>query len=204
MKRMPQSGEIYYHFKKKLCQIIAIAEHSETREQMVIYQALQGDYGIYAYPLELFVDEVDHEKYPNVTQNYRFTKVKMHEDGSFILVEESPEVQTKQTSGSMPERTSSESFKHTAAANVRPVSSDKRKETETADDLLMRFLDAETMEEKYQVLVSMHDVITDRLIDNMAVVMDVVIPDGELVKRYDSLKYAVRTRQKYEFTNRLR
>lgn len=204
MKRMPQSGEIYYHFKKKLCQIIAIAEHSETREQMVIYQALQGDYGIYAHPFETFVDEVDHEKYPDVTQNYRFTKVKMHEDGTFILVEESPEAQTKQPSESMPERTSSESFKHAAAANVRPVSSDKRKDTETADELLMKFLDAETMEEKYQVLVSMHDVITDRLIDNMAVVMDVVIPDGELVKRYDSLKYAVRTRQKYEFTNRLR
>ena len=73
-------------------------------------------------------------------------------------------------------------------------------ENKSAEDKLMAFFDAETMEEKYQILLGMRDVLNDRMVNNMAVVLDVVIEEGPLEQRYEELKSCVRTFQKYECT----
>ena len=219
MDRTVRTGEIYRHFKNKMYKIVGVASHSETGQELVIYEALYGTYGMYARPLDMFVSEVDHDKYPEVTQKYRFEKVNVvaKSDGSVSItsaendyvsepVWKGPEVKVEPIAldkASRDKETIDEALIDKATWEEEPAPESTCQE-QGVDPKLLEFLDAESFDEKYNVLVSMRDTITDQMIDNIAVVMDLVIPEGELTKRYDNLKAAIRTRQHYEFSNRLR
>ena len=81
------AGDIVQHFKRELLseeeragnmylyEIVGVALHSETREPMMVYRPLYDDGGLYVRPLDMFLSEVDHEKYPQVRQKYRFERV---------------------------------------------------------------------------------------------------------------------------------
>ena len=198
----PLPGEKYLHFKKKLYQIIAVAKHSETMEPYVVYQALYGDFGVYIRPYDMFVSEVDHEKYPEVTQKYRFAYVD-HTKNETLRTERAehkkmPVNQNVEQQENVPDVTAAVSTAELQEQNMVQRESDVE---EQIDPWLLRFLDTDTMEEKYQIVCDIKNDITDRLIDDLAVAVDVVIPEGKLSDRYEQLKYCIRTRQKYEQTS---
>lgn len=63
---------IYKHFKGDYYLVEDIAKDSETQKEMVVYRRLYGNGDLWIRPKEMFLSEVDHEKYPNVKQKYRF------------------------------------------------------------------------------------------------------------------------------------
>ena len=71
-KREVKIHGIYRHFKGNFYLVEDIAYHSETQEKMVIYRALYGNNKLWCRPYNLFLEKVDHQKYPNVKQKYRF------------------------------------------------------------------------------------------------------------------------------------
>lgn len=89
MEERLKVGDIVKHFKREtldnpgslyIYKILNIAENTESHERLVIYQAMYENdamnvhFGVYARPYDMFMSEVDHEKYPNIKQKYRFEK----------------------------------------------------------------------------------------------------------------------------------
>lgn len=199
MREIPRPFQQYMHFKGKKYQILAIAKHSETMQQMVVYQAMYGDNGIYVRPLDMFLSEVDHVKYPDVKQKYRFAHIGVDE----VVLEDAPisfVSLDKEQDNDMSKEASSLQPQETKKA----VREEKHKEDEQEqlqlDPLLLEFLDANTTEDRINILTGLHARITHEMINTIAVVLDLDVPDGDLEDRYAQVKYALFTKKKYEGT----
>lgn len=198
MERRPVPGEFYRHFKNKYYQIIGIAKYSETKEEMVVYQALYDDFGMYVRPLWMFVSEVDHIKYPTVTQKYRFEKVEASEIGKIV----DTGYQAVQTH-TFPEVTVKEDIapKMEAVAPKMEVKTQEEIDEDGAiNPILMQFLEEETYDDKLKYLNVVQKKLTDDVIDAMAASIDVVVPEGDIDSRYQSLKSCLVAHAKYEIT----
>ena len=196
MREIPKPFEIYKHFKGMLYQIQGIAKHSETGEAMVVYQQLYAPFGLYVRPLSMFLSEVDHEKYPSVTQKYRFEKIQAP---AFEItvgegVEESNEVKKVEVKK---EEIRKEEVKNEPQIEMTQASENPELE------LLEPFLDADTYEEKLEILAMLKPSLTDSMIDTMAVCLDVEVKPGDLEARYAELKNCLLTMEHFE-CNRLR
>lgn len=178
--REPVVGGFYRHFKDKLYQVTGIAYHSETKEKMVVYQALYGDFSLYVRPFDMFMSEVDHAKYPDVVQKYRFEQVFPENFEAGVKTEAVKELQNAQ------EKESSDDTNEESTEQINPV--------------LEAFLDAETYVKKLEVLQENSGIITDKMIDAMAASMDIEVEQADIAARIKSLKNCINAHAKYECT----
>lgn len=197
-RKGPMQGEIYRHFKNKLYQIVGLASHSETGEKLVIYQALYGEFGMCARPYDMFMSEVDHEKYPEVKQKYRFEKIGMAGNMQFDVIEKSDNTKDKLNEDKKETVNNTTNIDKKVENNV--VEEQNISEEGLPNPDLIAFLDAETFDEKYKLLVAMRPRITDRLINDFAASIDVTVEEGDLESRFRSLLYCVKKRDEFEVT----
>ena len=220
MTFIPKPHEIYKHFKGNLYQIVTIAQHSETGEQLVIYQAMYGEFKIYARPLAMFTSEVDKVKYPEVQQRFRFelqgadadrqTRESDAAHGAQAATWAAPTataqtaIQTAQAATqTAPTATVQDAATVAAQATAQPASVETQPEEPTLDPLVLEFLDADSYEQKLNILAGLHHRITDEMITTMAIACDIEVNDGETEERYEELKNCLLTMEKFE-CNRLR
>lgn len=173
--RIPKKGEIYRHFKGNLYEIVLIARDSETLEEKVVYKEVDGE-SAYVRSLPMFVSLVDKEKYPNVTQEFRFEIVQ--------------DAEVSQNAS----REASDAF----------VNADTKSEEKISEhDMIMEYLEQETVSEKIDYLIRAKDRITDTFVSVVAQSLDFAENEGELLDRYDAILRFLRTVARYE-SGRLR
>nr|WP_051538101.1 DUF1653 domain-containing protein [Butyrivibrio proteoclasticus] len=217
----PRPQELYRHFKGNLYQIVTVATHSETREEMVVYQALYGDYRCYVRPLDMFMSDVDRVKYPDVKQKKRFEKI----DPATLAPVQQPEVKKETTEAEMdrvvkpsihietgsvkapeerPERTSViKPLEPTEPSEYMKKTVDEEAEELNLDPLVIQFMDAELASDRLGILSKLRPIITNDMIDIMAMSVGVVINEGDVYDRYNDLRTCLATVEKFE-SNRLR
>ena len=216
MNQMPRPGERYRHFKDKLYQIVAVATHSETGEKMVIYQALYGEFGVWARPLSMFLEPVDREKYPEAAQKLRFERV----DAAAAGDEEQEEARTEDKEREEARAEGKEREEARAADkeceeapargdNGIPAGEqacghdDQGSDESSLHPLLFRFLDAGSPGERVNLLRLMKGRVGQAEVDSLCTCLDARRPDGSIEEQIDDLIGRLQMQQKYQ-TSRLR
>lgn len=192
MRSNPKPFEIYRHFKGNIYQIMTLATDSENGKDLVVYQALYGDYKVYVRPLEMFMEPVDREKYPNADQEYRFELVNVKAEKNKATDSEVKEDVKIEVQEAVKPEIKAEEKQQTVETN------DTTEEEYQLDPAVLEFLDAKDYEAKLNILTGIHHRLTDDMLNTMAIASDIELDEGDLETRYQSFKYCLSTKQKFE------
>ena len=213
MRTIPIPQEIYRHFKGNLYQILTVAQHSETGEEMVVYQALYGDFKTYVRPLAMFMEKTDRIKYPEAGQEYRFERIdkagmpkKAAERNADAGTERKGE-----TAGIEPERKVDSVGGTTEESGNREGQTDDNGSGQeqpedgivNIDPMVIEFLDASSYEERLNILSGLHHRITDDMINIMSIALDIEVKPGDIETRYAEFRSCLILMERFE-CNRLR
>lgn len=209
MNQIPQAGEIYQHFKGKLYRIVTLATHTETGEQLVIYQALYGEFQVFARPLSMFLEKVDAKKYPDAAGKDRFMRIPMAEAAAVSRPVAAPsenpvELRPVAMPSESPVDPQPAAMSSENPVEPRPAAASSESPVEPQPDPgLLAFLDADSYEEKLEVFASLEGKADLHMLNAIAASLDLELSEGSLEEQYDTLKSCLMTLERYE-CNRLR
>ena len=207
MRKRPKRDQIYKHFKGTYYQIVDIAKHSETGEELVIYRNLFEPEEVYARPLNMFLSEVDRDKYPEVTQQYRFAlstgKKKQIIKKSNIVEYEEDELgdnTSNNGSGSSDKYETDDDMVNEASDEVTDNEEYENAQQEESEigALLERFLDAKQHSDKLDIFMDMRGKVTEAIMGTISAALELELSKPTVEEQYDEILECLRTLAKYE------
>ena len=198
MEREIKVGEVYRHFKGNTYEVLALAVNADNRERVVVYKSLSNG-RVFVRSFRGFAGVINKEKYPDAGQTYRFELVADIEPEEEEDIEAIPDY-----AGETEDKGPREKAPVKQAPLVGEISSDNGSGTSDGDvdPMLMEFLETRSFDEKLQILRRMEPVMTDKLLDDMAASLDVVIHDGDMSTRISELKSCLATFDKFDCSDR--
>ena len=193
-ERIVRPGEFYRHFKNKLYQIVAVARHSETGESMVVYQALYGDYGVYVRPYDMFTSEVDHEKYPEVTQQWRFERVEPEQNAAGMAAG------CGQAAMGNGQAAAGNGQVAAGTGQVAGSRQDSRRyyADRTPDPAFLQFLDTEDFDLRMECLKALEERVTQQELDSIYLVLDMKPEQGSLQEQLYAVRRFLTMQKRYD------
>lgn len=227
-RKLPVPGTFYRHFKGNIYQVRELAKHSETGEDMVVYQGMYPPFSVWVRPLSMFLDTVDHEKYPECRQQFRFEQVafsgkvpgganedKIKDKAAFpanesVLMSGSVRKMGQVNLAQSEENETAVQERQPAAVSDQELRqilindqgekllTGRMPEEEIARRGFLALLDAETYREKRQILVGLREYLNELYLNNLAAALDIVLEEGSSQEHYDTLLHCLETYEKYE------
>ncbi len=225
MRDTPRPFEVYRHFKGNSYQVLTMAQDAGDGRRLVVYQALYGDYRVYVRELGEFLSPVDQKKYPDANQRYRFERVAFEDTETAAQLKEvdtpvetaaqPKEVDTPAGAAAEQAVTGEDSVRGKAAGTPdegrplakAPKEADIKTVTEEDDEpdldpAVLEFLEADTYEQRLNILASVRHRITDEMLNTMSIAADVEVEPGPIGERYNSLRNALLTKDRFELKDR--
>lgn len=205
MERIPKPGEFYRHVENKLYQIITIAKEAQTGEELVIYQALYGDYRIYASPLSRFNAKTDRQSYPKAQQEYCFERVKFPAGDKFLRQEEEDdflddgsefeELVFEDPFGELMDEEFQDGEENEYA---RQDDGERVSAKRTSTEWLEYFLDATGYEKQLEILAQMRGKVKKRELDSICLVLGIPVLPGDEESQLTTIIQHLETRMRYD------
>ncbi|MCR4787353.1 MAG: DUF1653 domain-containing protein [Lachnospiraceae bacterium] len=174
-------GQTYRHFKGNEYEVICIARHTESEEDLVIYRSVNNPNAIYARPVAMFESEVDSDKYPDADQKMRFEPVGAGASDTFSKTG------------------SADTFKEDDFINgTGKAASAERESVPGIDPKVMDFLDTDDFEKKLNILADLRGKVTESMLNTMAFSVDFEFNEGSVEEMYEELLNCITLRAKFE------
>ncbi len=193
MRELPKAGERYRHFKGTVYEVLAVARHTETMEELVVYRDSGNPDAVYARPMIMFMSETDRNKYPDCTADYRFTR---------IDAEEGKEEEPPRTASCGVDYSSDSAVlcsverKPQNANEEKPEPESGIPEGVSAD--LIRFLDEDDYEEKIRILDEIKARVDDGMAGAMGASLDLALNDGPVEAKIAEIRNYLLLQVKYD------
>ncbi len=183
---------------------------------MVVYQAMYPPYGVWVRPLDMFMERVDRQTYPDAKTEYRFERITIGESatcqriengtGSAGIVFSQKGVEQKagdniMYSQEIVEKTavSEKELKEAVLSmHVADKMAGRLTHNQIAQQGFMAILDASSNREKRQLMMGLKEYMDNRILSNIAVALDITLEDGTEEEHFDTIMHCLETFEKFE------